>query len=488
MGGRARVRIDSGAVARLPSLLARWHARERTVFELADEAEAVPVVVDGPAWAHDPTRLVDADLLHHLVWANSVDGRVPESPRWRWADAAVEAGATLDRRADVVLPDGTPAWCDGGPLSLVDTNGVPVVHRVALERGDLAPLGVNATTAALAPDQLAAVLHAGGAARIIAPAGSGKTRVLTERARLLLRGWGVPPSAVALVAFNERAAAEMRERTTDLRGLQVRTLNALGLAVIDGRPPFKPRGGRHAVLDERAMRQVLGGLVEVPKRLQHRPAGAVDRRPRRSAPRACGRRPPSRPATTATSTVWRAVVESLPRRAGRPPRRRLQRADRHRRRGPAGRTRSTRAAAQRACRLLLVDEFQDLAPAHLLLIRLLASPDLAVFGVGDDDQTIYGFAGATPDWLIRYHDLFPGAGDHPLEVNYRCPPAVVAAAATCWPTTSAGSPKVIRAAPVERDDPPDALRVVSIAPPSGRPPTPSPSPSRPGRRRPRSPC
>ena len=35
-------------------------------------------------------------------------------------------------------------------------------------------------------------IHAGGAARIIAPAGSGKTRVLTERARLLLRGWGVP--------------------------------------------------------------------------------------------------------------------------------------------------------------------------------------------------------------------------------------------------------------------------------------------------------
>ena len=51
---------------------------------------------------------------------------------------------------------------------------------------------------------------------------------------------------------------------------------------------------------------------------------------------------------------------------------------------------------------LLVDEFQDLTPAHVLLIRLLAAPELAVFGVGDDDQTIYGLHGrGSPDWLIR---------------------------------------------------------------------------------------
>ena len=80
-----------------------------------------------------------------------------------------------------------------------------------------------------------------------------------------------------------------------------------------------------------------------------------------------------------------------------------------------------RAAAQRACRLMLVDEFQDLTPAHLLLVRLLSAPGGAVFGVGDDDQTIYGYNGADPGWLIDFGTLFPGAGDHPLEVNYRCP-------------------------------------------------------------------
>ena len=48
-----------------------------------------------------------------------------------------------------------------------------------------------------------------------------------------------------------------------------------------------------------------------------------------------------------------------------------------------------------------------------------------MFGVGDDDQTIYGYNGADPGWLIDFADLFPGAGDHPLEVNYRCPAGVV---------------------------------------------------------------
>ena len=48
-----------------------------------------------------------------------------------------------------------------------------------------------------------------------------------------------------------------------------------------------------------------------------------------------------------------------------------------------------------------------------------------MFGVGDDDQTIYGYNGADPAWLIDFAELFPGAGDHPLEVNYRCPAGTV---------------------------------------------------------------
>jgi DNA helicase-2/ATP-dependent DNA helicase PcrA len=87
-----------------------------------------------------------------------------------------------------------------------------------------------------------------------------------------------------------------------------------------------------------------------------------------------------------------------------------------------------RAAMQRECRHLLVDEFQDLTPAQLLMLRLVAAPAYDVFGVGDDDQVIYGYAGADPEFLINYDRYFPGGTHHALATNYRCPGPIVDAA------------------------------------------------------------
>ena len=78
----------------------------------------------------------------------------------------------------------------------------------------------------------------------------------------------------------------------------------------------------------------------------------------------------------------------------------------------------TRSRAQAFCQHLLVDEFQDLTPAFLLLIRLLSSPAYQIFGVGDDDQVIYGYAGATPDYLIDFPKYFPEASSLMLDTNY----------------------------------------------------------------------
>jgi DNA helicase-2/ATP-dependent DNA helicase PcrA len=108
---------------------------------------------------------------------------------------------------------------------------------------------------------------------------------------------------------------------------------------------------------------------------------------------------------------------------------------------------AARKAARSSCRALLVDEFQDLTPAHLLLVRLLAGPEGAVFGVGDDDQTIYGYSGASPEWLIDFRRFFPTAGEHPLHVNYRCPVSVVEAARTLLTHNQRRVQKRIVAAP-----------------------------------------
>ncbi len=107
---------------------------------------------------------------------------------------------------------------------------------------------------------------------------------------------------------------------------------------------------------------------------------------------------------------------------------------------------------------MLVDEFQDLTPAHVLLIRVLSMPGFDVFGVGDDDQTIYDHAGADPRFLVDYPKFFPGAEATALEVNYRCDEAIVDGASKLLAYNRVRVPKEIR--PREGADPdPGALEI-----------------------------
>jgi len=446
------------------------HARTRLVLRVPVRMGEPPAGCDRrPPFGLSPAFRFTEDLAWHLVWSNSVDWRDPARPRFGPVERALDLGARdgAGSGADVVLPDGIPAFCDGGPVRYwtgedLDLPGAAVVHRVALERGSLVPFAGNTTSAALAADQLAAVTHHAGAARIIAPAGSGKTRVLTERARHLLRQWRLPGSAVCLVAYNKRAAEEMRERTTDLPELQVRTLNSLALAILNGTPPFPSGGRQRRTIDESAVRSLLDRLVELPRRSNTDPAAAWIEA--LSAVR-LGLRDPAE-----VEAEYGGDVDGLPEVFTRY---RTLLADR----GVVDfddqvygaiealtAEPETRAATQHHCRLLLVDELQDLTPAHLLLIRLAAGPDGAVFGVGDDDQTIYGYAGASPEWLLRFADFFPGAGTHGLEVNYRCSPPVVAAADRLLRRNRRRVAKQIRPAP-GRAAGPDQLLVLGAGEP-----------------------
>ncbi|WP_040494854.1 ATP-dependent DNA helicase UvrD2 [Ilumatobacter nonamiensis] len=387
------------------------------------------------------------DELHHLLWSNTVDLR-GAVPTWDALDRAVAAGlqpVDPENGGDVVLADGTAAWIDAGPLRFVEPiDGVPVVHAVTIEHGRPAIATTNRSDADLAPDQLAAVTHPGGAARIIAPAGSGKTRVLTERARHLLTNWNLPASAVSLVAFNKRAQEEMRERTPDLSGLHVRTLNAIGLAIVNGTAPFAPQPTSWRTINEVDVRRLIGDLVSFPKRRNSDPVAPWIEA--LSLVR-LGLVAPDEVETRYEGDVegfaafWPTYRAALERRHQVDFDDQIYRALMILLSDPAA-----RRTAQRACRTMLVDEFQDLTPAHLLLIRLLAAPGGAVFGVGDDDQTIYGYNGADPGWLIDFGDLFPNAGAHPLEVNYRCPGGIVDIADRLLRHNRRRVSKVIRAA------------------------------------------
>ena len=438
--GWPRLRIDAAALAEpteaVAWLDAAWRARQATVVELAVPFADMkrPDTDDRPPYLLDPTFELSRERMHFLVWANRYDGRTAdEAPRWHHATRAVRLGATaVDDAAaepsaepdgEVVLPDGTPAWIDGGPRSGELAGGaLRVVHVNQLWAEVLAPDRWQPPQDELAADQMAAVAHDGGAARVLAPAGSGKTRVLTARLRHLLTDRGWAPSTVTALAYNTRAAEEMRSRTRDLPQAQIRTLHSLGFELLG-----RAHGGRPRVLEDRAVRGILEDLAPVKPR--------------------------------ANDDVYAPYLEALAEvRGGLVPPDEVE-ADRDDVPGFGSlfdlyrgrlhdmgaidfdeqvygavevllRNPELRQWAQRRCGHLLVDELQDLTPAQLLMIRLLAAPAYDVYGVGDDDQVIYGYAGANPRFLVHYDQYFPGAQGFLLEVNYRCPAPVVNAAST----------------------------------------------------------
>ena len=248
------------------------------------------------------------------------------------------------------------------------------------------------------------------------------------------------------MAYNKQAQLEMEARTTDIRP-HVRTLNSLGLWIL-----ARHRGTSPPMIDERDVRRLVERFMP-------------GRRPRRSNTDPIG------PYVEALATIRlglrdpdtvEAERDDVPGLGEVFPLFQQHLAER----GVVdfdeqiyGAIRALlsdgefRREMQRSTRHLLVDEFQDLTPAHLLLLRLLALPALDVFGVGDDDQCIYGHAGADPGFLIDFARRFPGAAEHPLTVNYRCPAPVVDAARTLLGYNHRRVGKEIHAGPSAVTDP-----------------------------------
>jgi DNA helicase-2/ATP-dependent DNA helicase PcrA len=373
--------------------------------------------------------------LAKAVWHNSYDARTDELIWWWSRKAEARLSVSVGGPADVRLPNGEPGWVDGGPrqeLNLAER----VIHHESVGFGlQATPSNSLMPVEDLAQDQKDAVFHGVGPARIIAPAGSGKTRVLTARMRHLIEDRGIESEIVTAVAYNRLAAVEMKDRIPRASRLNIRTIHSLGWEILRMAKPHL------RLIDEREQRQRLQSIVSAPPRANTDVIGPYlealgEVRVGLRSPDTVEEGRDDIPLFAEAFGRYREALDS---------------------RGEADhdeqiygavealcRDPDLRAHWQAQCRHLLVDEFQDLTPGYLLLLRLVASPGMNVFGVGDDDQVIYGYAGADPGFLIGFGDLFPGAGVHALEVNYRCPADVVEAAATLLSYNSRRVDKVIR--------------------------------------------
>ena len=422
-----RIIIDDALLAsrdKLEAVVARaqrrYVHRTPTVYELAvpQAVLSAPETIDAAPFELGGDFTFLSERLAKCVWHNSYDAR-RDPPVWWWAHkAAARIGVEVGGSADVITKDGTEIWIDGGPREPLE---VPyVVHHESVDLGNLRFVPSDAVPDDdLAPDQLEAVSHRAGPARIIAPAGSGKTRVLTSRLRHLIEDRDIEPATITAVAYNRRAADEMIERVPEGHRLQIRTIHGLGWAILRSAKPHL------ALISERDQRRRLEPLAKAPPRPNTDVIGPYlealgEVRIGLADPIDVEESRDDVPGFADTFRRYRDVLD---------------------RNGEADHDEQIygaievlcadadlRAHWQRQCRHLLVDEFQDLTPAYLLLLRLLASPGMEVFGVGDDDQVIYGYAGADPRFLLDFENLFPGAGSHALTINYRCPADVVTAA------------------------------------------------------------
>ena len=299
-------------------------------------------------------------------------------------------------------------------------------------------------TKRLGRDQSVAAALGGGPIRVVAGAGTGKTAVIAERFRRLVAG-GVSPGAILVMTFTERAAAEMRQRIEGHIGGQAPAVGtfhsiALGWLRADGRavgvpPSFQILAGAERWILTRELMWQLGDPVltgdERPDDLVAPALQMLERMKQELVPIA---RLASWAATSddvERAELMRACVRLFRAYEKECRKRRLldfedllvlavRMLDEH----PALLAKYTGIYSH-----VLVDEYQDLNLAQERLVELVASRSQP-FVVGDDDQSIYRFRGASRASLERFHALFKDAKTITIGRNHRSSRRIVSAAAT----------------------------------------------------------
>jgi DNA helicase II / ATP-dependent DNA helicase PcrA len=297
----------------------------------------------------------------------------------------------------------------------------------------------------LNPPQREAVLHEGGPVLVVAGAGSGKTRVLTRRICYLVSQRRVHPASILAITFTNKAAAEMRGRVMDLVGnraklMWVSTFHSACVRILRAEIGRFNMARTFSIYDDADS-----------KRLMQLVAHDLDLDPKRF---------PVRAIMNWVSGCKNELVdhESAASRARSPMEERYAEAYReYQRRLIAANALDfddlimttvhlfqafpeLREQYRRRFRHVLVDEYQDTDHAQYVLIRELCAsdpqsdpnvvaiepPELMV--VGDSDQSIYAFRGATIRNINDFESDFPGARVILLEQNYRSTQTILSAA------------------------------------------------------------
>ncbi|KFD21591.1 ATP-dependent DNA helicase [Tatumella ptyseos ATCC 33301] len=276
----------------------------------------------------------------------------------------------------------------------------------------------------LNPGQQHAVGYVTGPCLVLAGAGSGKTRVITNKIAHLIRECGYQARHIAAVTFTNKASREMKERVAqtlgrkEARGLFISTFHTLGLEIIKREYAALGMKSNFSLFDDQDQMALLKELtrpwLEEDKALLQQlistisnwkndlidPAGASDR------------------ARGEQETIFAHCYQLY---------------DQHLRACNVldfddlillptlllQRNEQVRERWQQRIRYLLVDEYQDTNTSQYQLVKLLVGSRARFTVVGDDDQSIYSWRGARPQNLVLLKQDFPALEVIKLEQNYR---------------------------------------------------------------------
>lgn len=282
----------------------------------------------------------------------------------------------------------------------------------------------------LNPQQRAAIRHLDGPLLVLAGAGSGKTRVITQKIAYLVQEAGISAQHIAAITFTNKAAREMLERVgkllepAQLRGLTVSTFHSLGLHIMRQEARLLGYKPQFSILDAADAAKILADrLASTDKaeirRLQSQISRWKNDLISPDAALLLAQDEFSRVAAKLyldyqdTLFAYQAVdfddLIRLP----------VHVLQQH----P-----EALARWQAKLRYLLVDEYQDTNSCQYLLLRLLAGERAMFTAVGDDDQSIYGWRGANMENLSLLQQDFPRLRVIKLEQNYRSTARILRAA------------------------------------------------------------
>jgi DNA helicase-2/ATP-dependent DNA helicase PcrA len=305
-----------------------------------------------------------------------------------------------------------------------DSAAVPAKRRTA--RSDELLEGLNDA-------QRTAVSHTGGPLLVVAGAGSGKTRVLTRRIAWLIAARGAHPGSILAITFTNKAAAEMRERVAELVGgrarmMWVSTFHSACVRILRREAEKFSYTSSFSIYDaadsRRLMTLVCKDLGHDPKKVNPR---AVLNWVSNHKNELVDHEEAGRRATNGTDETYAQCYAEY--------QRRLRTANAmdfddlimntvHLMQAWP----EVRETYRRRFRHVLVDEYQDTNHAQYTLIKELCDQESDLMVVGDSDQSIYAFRGATIRNILEFEDDFPDAATVLLEQNYRSTQNILAAA------------------------------------------------------------